>query len=97
MTWRPARSLETLRAQVNAPSPNRPRISNGTIGDVAHASRSSDHNQWVKDGKTVIVTGLDLTHYPAHCIDSEKLAEALLASRDTRIKYVISNGKVASG
>jgi hypothetical protein len=97
MTWRLARSLETLRAQINALSPNRSKISDGTIGDAAHASRSSDHNPWVMDGKTGIVTGMDLTHDPAHGIDSERLAEALLASRDSRIKYVISNKKIASG
>ncbi|MEI5680510.1 MULTISPECIES: peptidoglycan-binding domain-containing protein [unclassified Mesorhizobium] len=97
MTWRLAKSLETLRAQINALSPNRSKISDGTIGDAAHASRSSDHNPWVKDGKTGIVTGMDLTHDPAHGIDSEALADALLASRDSRIKYVISNKKIASG
>jgi len=51
----------------------------------------------VKDGKTGVVTGMDRTHDPAQGIDSEALAAALLASRDSRIKYVISNKKVASG
>lgn len=33
------RSLETLRAQLNAPSPNQSKLSDGTIRDAAHASR----------------------------------------------------------
>ena len=50
MTWRLARSLETLRAQINRIAPNRSKVSDGTIGDAKHASRSSDHNPWAKDG-----------------------------------------------
>jgi len=95
--WRVANSLLQLRAQVNALHPNRSKQSDGTIGDAAHASRSSDHNPWLKDGGVGIVTGMDITHDPANGCDSYVLAEKLLASRDARIKYVISNGKIASG
>lgn len=97
MSWRLAKSLETLRSQVNAASPQRSKASDGTIGDAAHASRSSDHNPWVKDGKTGVVTALDITHDPARGVDAGRLAESLIASRDKRIKYVISNGRIASG
>jgi hypothetical protein len=93
MAWRLARSLDVLRAKLNALSPNRSKISDGTIGDAAHSSRTSDHNP---DGQGR-VCGMDITHDPAHGIDSEVLANALLASRDPRIKYVISNRKIASG
>lgn len=96
MTYRLAKSLETLRSQVNAASPNRSKVSDGWVGDAAHASRSSDHNPWVKDGKVGVVTALDITHDPAHGIDSERLAEALRKSKDSRIKYIISNKKIAS-
>ena len=58
MAWRLARSLETLRAQINALSPNRSKASDGTIGDAAHSARTSDHNP---DGGGV-VRALDLTH-----------------------------------
>lgn len=97
MTWRLAKSLEVLRKQVNKAAPNRSKASDGTIGDEKHASRSSDHNPWVKDGKTGVVTALDITHDPAHGIHSEALAEALRASKDARIKYVLSNRKIFAG
>lgn len=96
MKWRLAKSLDTLRDQINAIAPSRSKSSDGTIGDAAHASRTSDHNPWVKDGAYGVVTALDITHDPAHGVDSEKLAEALRASKDARVKYIISNRKIAS-
>lgn len=98
MDWRLARSLEKLRDEINAQFPDRSKASDGSIGNAAHAARSSDHNPWVHDHKgQPIVTAIDVTNDPEHGLDSEKLAEALLASRDPRIKYVISNRKIASG
>lgn len=100
MSWRLAKSLEGLRSQVNALYPNRSKASDGTIGDEAHASRSSDHNPWVKiteGGKTVgIVSGMDLTHDPDDGMDSYALADTIRLSGDKRLKYVISNGRIAS-
>lgn len=97
MTWRIAKSLEKLRSQINAQYPKRSKSSDGTIGDAAHASRSSDHNPWVKDGKTGIVTGMDITNDPKNGPVSNDLAETLRASRDPRIKYIISNAQICSG
>lgn len=101
MVWRVAEALLKLRAEVNEKWPQRSKSSDGTIGDENHASRSSDHNPWVKDSSTGkvtgIVTGMDITHDPAHGLDSQALADALIASRDARIKYIISNKKIASG
>ncbi|MFA5951483.1 MAG: peptidoglycan-binding domain-containing protein [Hyphomicrobium sp.] len=97
MSWRVANSLDKLRSQVNAAWPKRNKSSDGTIGDAAHASRSSDHNPWVKDGKTGVVTGMDITNDPARGPVSNDLAEALRASRDPRIKYIISNARICSG
>ena len=92
MAWRLAKSLVALRDQINQMSPNRSKISDGTIGDVAHAKTKSEHNP-DKDG---IVRALDVTHDPVHGIDGRKLAEALLASRDKRLLYVISNGEIGN-
>lgn len=97
MAWRLAKSLETLRQQLNEAYPDRRKSSDGTIGDEAHASRSSDHNPWVKDGRMGVVTAIDFTHDPERGVDSQRLADALIASQDQRIKYVISNRRIASG
>jgi hypothetical protein len=93
MAWRVAKSLETLRMQVNAKWPGRSRASDGTIGDAAHADGVSDHNP----DENGVVKALDLTHDPLHGPDARKLAEALVASKDARIKYIISNGEIVSG
>lgn len=87
-----ARSLEILRLQVNAQWPNRDKSNDGWIGDAAHAATASDHNP----NAAGVVTALDITNDPTHGPVARKLAEALLASRDARIKYVISNAQIAS-
>lgn len=94
MAWRLARSLDVLRNQINAKYPNRSKISDGTIGDAAHATRDSDHNPWYGPG---IVTALDITHDPANGVDIDKLTNELQMSRDVRIKYVIANDLIMSG
>lgn len=96
MTWRVAKSLLKLRRQVNEAAPHRSTSCDGTIGDEKHQSRVSDHNPWVKDGKVGVVTAMDITHDPEHGLDSYKLAETLCKSRDRRIKYIISKGRISS-
>ncbi len=91
--WRLAKSLDTLRDQVNARWPSRSKISDGSIGNAAHSARISDHNP----DEHGVVHAIDVTNDPDHGLSSEKLAQALLMSRDTRIKYIISNKKIASG
>lgn len=43
-----------------------------------------------------VVTALDLTHDPKGGFDSYKYAEILRTKKDPRVKYIISNGKIAS-
>lgn len=97
--WRLADSLKQLRDQVNELAPERSKVADGTIGDAAHASRSSDHNPWVWDAatKSWVVTGMDITHDPADGLDSYALAESIRAAQNQRVKYVISNGRIFSG
>lgn len=94
MVWRLAKSLDRLRTQVNEAFPKRRKDSDGTIGDDNHSKRDSDHNPWVGPG---VVTALDLTHDPKNGFDSYHFAQALVDSKDPRIKYIISNGKIVSG
>lgn len=90
MAWRLARSLERLRAQVDALAPGRSKASDGTIGDASHAASKSDHNP----DDNGVVKALDITHDPAGGCDCNAIAEALVASRDGRIQYIIWNRQI---
>lgn len=93
MAWHVAKSLEVLRLHINALAPRRSKVSDGAIGDAAHASRDSDHNPWYRS----TVTARDFTHDPAGGFDAYAFAETLRLNRDPRIKYVISNGRIFAG
>lgn len=86
-----ANSLATLRSQVDAAFPIRSKENDGWIGDAAHAARKSDHNP----NEHGVVQALDITHDPKHGFDSYKFADALCKLHDPRIKYIISNRRIA--
>lgn len=90
--WKLAAALITLEEQVNTKWPQRAKGSDGSIGDLAHAARTSDHN--VRNG---YCHALDLTHDPHNGFDSYKFADMILAKQDPRLAYVISNGRIGSG
>jgi hypothetical protein len=92
MGWRDAKCLDVLLRQVDAAFPGRAKQNDGTIGDAAHQATHSEHNP----DENGIVRARDITHDPAHGLDARKLAEALIASRDNRILYVISNAEICS-
>ncbi|MGZ3140788.1 hypothetical protein ACVDFE_02045 [Lentzea chajnantorensis] len=94
--WRVARSLDKLLAQLNTLAPNRSRASDGSIGDDAHRAQgsASDHNPWFVLASQPLVTARDFTHDPAGGLDCDRLAAALIASRDPRIKYLIWRGRL---
>lgn len=96
-TWRLAGALVALRNGINAKWPNRDHASDGTIGDAAHASRSSDHNPWVKVKGVGVVRALDtdVDGVPAAWI-VEQLRK-LGAAGDRRLRnggYIIFNGRI---
>jgi hypothetical protein len=95
--WHVAGSLDRLLAQLNALAPNRSKASDGSIGDAAHATRDSDHNPWYGAPDNPTVTARDFTHDPAGGLDGQWLRDRLIASRDSRIKYVIWNRQITSG
>lgn len=93
-----AGSLKVLRDEVNAAYPGRSKLSDGWIGDAAHAARKSDHNP---DSKG-IVRAIDVTEWDPNTPDvdlddvAEALAEYLRKSQDGRVKYVIWRGRMFS-
>lgn len=91
--WRAAKSLTTLKDQVNAKAPSRNKSHDGMIGDVRHRSRASDHNPWVDGG---VVTAYDITNDPAKNCDVNKLAEAIRTTREPRVKYLIWKRRICN-
>lgn len=90
MPWRVAVSLDVLLNQLNTRAPGRSKVSDGSIGDAAHASRASDHNP----NAAGVVTARDYTHDPAGGLDCHWLADTLVRSGDPRIKYLIWNRRI---
>jgi len=97
--WRVAKSLLQLRTQVNALAPSRSKASDGTIGDINHcgsSSSTSDHCPRITDAGVGVVAAMDITHDPAGGCDASKIAISIHAGRDSRIKYIIWNKKIAN-
>jgi len=97
MAWRLAKSIKTLLDQVNKEAPHRRKDHDGGIGDAAHASRDSDHNPYIVVKGQGVVRAYDFTHAPESGFDAYAFAEVLLKNKDPRVRYVISNRKIASG
>lgn len=77
--WRVARSLDVLLDEVNATAPLRSKVSDGSIGDAAHATRDSDHNPFIIDGDGIgVVRARDFTHDPINGLDCDLLAVRLV-------------------
>ena len=90
--WRAAESLKRLREQVDARWPSRSKASDGSIGDAAHAARTSDHNPWIRVAGVGVVSAIDITHDPVNGPDGLVLSELLIT--DPRIKYLIWNHRI---
>lgn len=82
-----APALVALREQINAFSPKRSKVSDGWIGNAAHTATKSDHNP-LPGG---LVLAVDITNDPPNEVHCGVLVEALRASRDPRIAYIIYN------
>jgi hypothetical protein len=81
--------LILLEQEANQLAPHRSKLSDGSIGDVSHQARTSDHNI---DGG--YVHALDLTHDPAGGFDAHLHARDVANRRDSRIKYIISQRRI---
>lgn len=94
MTWRVAKSIPTLQAQLRPLAPNAPTSSWGTISDAAHSS-TSDHSPHDFPGwGSQIVTAGDFPK--AERLDPRAVLDAIRRSHDVRVKYGISNGEMFS-
>lgn len=97
VSWRVAKCLLELRAEINGRWPNRDKRSDGTIGDVNHCGpgRTSDHCP----NQAAVVRALDVD---ADGIPAAALAEHVRkrgANGDPRLAnggYVIFNHRIAS-
>lgn len=96
MAWRAMESLLVLRDQCNKIAPLRNKASDGLVADAAHSTTSDHYPHYVAGVGDEMVTGLDLTHDPAHGFDSYKFAETLRVHEDDRIEYAISNKRIFS-
>jgi hypothetical protein len=102
MSWRVCQALgsrfdEGLLGEINAGAPERSKASDGGIGDPRHSARTSDHNPCAC---CQVVCARDFTHDPAGGFDSYAFAEWLrcrVLEGESRVRYVISNGKIFSG
>jgi len=92
MSDRAAKSLDVLLHEVNDRWPNRDKRSDGGIGDKAHQMRKSDHNP-----VNGVFHARDITHDPVSGPRGKNLANALAASRDARIDYMISDREIMYG
>lgn len=94
VVWRPARSIIKLRDQLNAAYPNRPTASDGILASAEHTSANpdSDHEPRIINGENV-VCAIDITAAPW----TQTVVDALVASRDPRIKYLIWNRRFCAG
>lgn len=94
MAWAVAPSVRAMFVEANTRWPNRSKASDGTIGDQAHSSRTSDHNPGARN----LVHAGDLTHDPAHGVDCNLLAalvyKRVLVGDEQRVKYVIWNRRI---
>lgn len=97
MSWRVARTLETLRGEIDKAAPRRNKASDGSIGDAAHSSRTSDHNP----NGAGVVRARDFTHDPAGGLDCFALASHLvgLLGKHPGLRggaYIIWQGRIIS-
>lgn len=97
MSWTVAKSLDVLLAEVNKVAPGRSKVSDGSIGDAAHATRDSDHNPWLNN----TVRARDFTDDPKHGFSAGELASyvAGLLGKHPALgegAYVIWNRRIIS-
>lgn len=97
--WRNCNASLRFVEALNVAYPRRDKASDGTIGDAAHATRSSDHNPWVVvAGKGVVrARDVDKDGIPAAAI--VEALRKLGAAGDPRLTgggYIIFNRRITT-
>lgn len=101
--WRNCLASVSLINEINQAFPNRDKTSDGTIGDAAHAARTSDHNPWV----IILEAGREMGIVRARDIDRDGLPLADIMERLRRMAeagdprligggYLIYNRRISS-
>lgn len=100
--WRNCAASSALLAEVNGRWPRRDKASDGSIGDAAHASRSSDHNPWIKKAppagmgivraRDIDVGGVDMAWLMEHLRRLGEKGDPRLAGGG----YLIFNGRITT-
>ena len=84
-SWHLAPSLAQLRREINTRWPNRDKSTDGSVGDLSHAARASDHNPNSRRSVNAIDVDED-------GIDAWGLVALLIT--DPRVYYVIYEGRI---
>lgn len=89
MTCFPAPTLVAMRAEATRIAPLRSLLSDGICASVSHSSQNpvSDHERG---------EACDLTHDPLHGFDAHARVDRIRLRKDPRVKYIISQGRIAS-
>lgn len=95
-SWFLVPCLVHMRDEWNAISPKRDKGSDGSIGDTAHSSRTSDHNP--RSNGAVLALDIDSTGpWPGgfdHYV--QRVVARCRSGAEWRLEYVIWNHKIAS-
>jgi hypothetical protein len=102
MVWRVANAIAALRTSVNIAWPNRSKVSDGTIGDIAHQNQgsASDHNPWIIVDGIGVVRAFDITCDGIPHFDVAERLRILGSQSDPRLTnggYVIHERQIAGG
>lgn len=91
--WHVAPALARLRDRFNVLYPHRADADDGTIaGDEHHKQNPNSDHEVDANG---VVKALDITHDVRHGVDTYKIADYMIAHPDTRLRYIISNRRIA--
>lgn len=101
MVWRNCAASLTLAAEIDRRWPGRSTVSDGTIGDPAHAARGSatDHNAWITVEGVGVVRARDVTAAGIDMAGVMEYLRSLGAAGDPRLTgggYLIFNRRITT-